>query len=66
MHKTLQRQDAQKTGRKTLPSPDLETPALEGVDGGALDSRIQGMMDSLKDDLFAKIDTVAVSLQFEI
>lgn len=66
MKNTRQKQDTQRGGRKTPPPLDSETPDQESSAASTLDARIQAMMDTLKNDLFSKMDTVAVGLHSEI
>lgn len=66
MYNTRQKQDTQKGGCKTPRPPDPETPDPESIAASTLDARIQAMMDALQNDIFSKMDTVAVGLHSEI
>ncbi|KAI4832981.1 hypothetical protein KUCAC02_015915 [Chaenocephalus aceratus] len=68
MSSARQKSEAQKGGRsKTSPLPDPANATRGVAEANALDAELlQSMMDSLKADIFGKIDSLSSSLRSEI
>ncbi|KAK1890600.1 Histone H2B.2 sperm [Dissostichus eleginoides] len=67
MTSTRPKQDPAKGGRKASQFPDSASVATANVASDTLDaSLLQSMMESLKNDIFGKIDASAANLHSEI